>query len=176
MATKIVRSKPLGNLLNKLIVPRFLTQKTKLTNFCKIRNIDNLNINNICKFSVNSVVLGSAGHAETTSTTQGLSKLQAQELILRLNGEERSVLMTALHEYQSKLVKDEYEGKMMQVSLRYLVRCVFFLHNTLLQQLAVHGMLWRRSFFILFLVYKVTLLIRLLDFFQSQFSQNSKNF
>lgn len=116
MATKIVRSEPLGNLLNKLIVPRFLTQKTKLTNFHKSGDINNLNVNNICKFSVNSVVFGSAGHAETTSTTQGLSKLQAQELILRLNGEERSILMTALHEYQSKLVKDEYEGKMMQVS------------------------------------------------------------
>ncbi|KAJ8931707.1 hypothetical protein NQ314_015354 [Rhamnusium bicolor] len=62
-----------------------------------------------------SVVLGTAGHAETTSTTQGLSKLQAQELILRLNVEERSILTTALHEYQSKLIKDEYEGKMKQV-------------------------------------------------------------
>ncbi|XP_057652116.1 transmembrane protein 65 isoform X5 [Diorhabda carinulata] len=63
-----------------------------------------------CKFGVSSVSMGTAGHAETTSTTQGLSKLQAQELILRLNGEERNVLMTALHEYQSKLVKDEYEA------------------------------------------------------------------
>ncbi|XP_018563420.1 uncharacterized protein LOC108905131 [Anoplophora glabripennis] len=111
MAAKIVTTPPLGNLFSKFVVPRFLTQKTRLTKFCKSANLNNLNVN-ICKFSVNSVVLGSAGHAETTSTTQGLSKLQAQELILRLNGEERSVLMTALREYQSKLVKDEYEGQL----------------------------------------------------------------
>ncbi|KAJ3616434.1 hypothetical protein MTP99_003105 [Tenebrio molitor] len=34
----------------------------------------------------------------------------AQELVLRLNGEERNILISALQEYQSKLVKDEYEG------------------------------------------------------------------
>ncbi|XP_050304597.1 transmembrane protein 65 isoform X3 [Anthonomus grandis grandis] len=44
--------------------------------------------------------------------TQGLSKLQAQELILRLNDEERTNLSTALHEYHSKLVKDELEGQL----------------------------------------------------------------
>ncbi|KAK4876374.1 hypothetical protein RN001_012796 [Aquatica leii] len=64
------------------------------------------------KFSVNSFLKGSAGRAETTSTTQGLSKLQAQELILRLNSEERTLLYTALQEYQSKLVKDEYQGQL----------------------------------------------------------------
>ncbi|KAJ8920163.1 hypothetical protein NQ315_011824 [Exocentrus adspersus] len=108
MVAKIVRSKPLYNFFSRtLTVPRFEVQKTKLTNLCNTAN----NVNTR-KFSVSSAVFGSAGHAETTSTTQGLSKLQAQELILRLNGEERSILMTALHEYQSKLVKDEYEGQL----------------------------------------------------------------
>ncbi|XP_060521886.1 uncharacterized protein LOC132699270 [Cylas formicarius] len=41
-----------------------------------------------------------------------LTKPQAHALILRLNDEERSNLMTALHEYQSKLIKDEYEGQL----------------------------------------------------------------
>lgn len=62
--------------------------------------------------SMHSVLYGTAARAETTSTTQGLSKLQAQELVLRLNDEERSVLISALQEYHSKLVKDEYEGKL----------------------------------------------------------------
>lgn len=61
------------------------------------------------------VLKGSAARAETTSTTQGLSKLQAQELVLRLNEEERTILISALQEYQSKLIKDEYEGKRISV-------------------------------------------------------------
>lgn len=64
-----------------------------------------------CNFSVNYLLRGTAGHGETISTTQGLSKLQAQELVLRLTVEERTLLSSALQEYQSKLVKDEYEGK-----------------------------------------------------------------
>ncbi|XP_066261052.1 transmembrane protein 65 isoform X2 [Euwallacea similis] len=60
---------------------------------------------------ITSLVSGTAGHAETTSMTQGLSKLQAQELVLRLNDEERDFLTSALHEYKSKLVKDEYEAE-----------------------------------------------------------------
>ncbi|XP_019771720.2 transmembrane protein 65-like isoform X2 [Dendroctonus ponderosae] len=60
---------------------------------------------------VDSLLAGTAGHAETTSTLQGLSKLQAQELVLRLNDEERSTLTSALHEYRSKLIKDEYEAE-----------------------------------------------------------------
>lgn len=62
-------------------------------------------------FATSKIFRGSAARAETTSTTQGLSKLQAQELVLRLNDEERGILISALHEYQSKLIKDEYEGK-----------------------------------------------------------------
>ncbi|KAF5278450.1 hypothetical protein FQA39_LY05939 [Lamprigera yunnana] len=64
------------------------------------------------KFSLSSYLKGSAARAETTTTTQGLNKLQAQELILRLNSEERTLLYTALQEYQSKLVKDEYQGQL----------------------------------------------------------------
>ncbi|KAK5644694.1 hypothetical protein RI129_005994 [Pyrocoelia pectoralis] len=59
--------------------------------------------------SVNLPLKGSAARAETASTTQGLNKLQAQELILRLNSEERTLLYSALQEYQSKLIKDEYQ-------------------------------------------------------------------
>lgn len=62
-------------------------------------------------FRVNSLLAGTGGHAETTSTMQGLSKLQAQELVLRLTDEERTTLTSALHEYKSKLIKYEYEGK-----------------------------------------------------------------
>ena len=63
------------------------------------------------KLSVGAVKEGSAARAETTSTTQGLSKLQAQELVLRLTDEERAVLISALQEYHSKIIKDEYEGQ-----------------------------------------------------------------
>lgn len=61
--------------------------------------------------STSCIASGSAARAETTSTTQGLSKLQAEELVLRLTSEERNILINALQEYQSKLIKDEYEGK-----------------------------------------------------------------
>lgn len=117
MATKLMRTRCFTNLFDKTPAAAFLGHKTRLTNFAKCENsAKNRCVNNFsCKFSVNSVVRGTAGHAETTSTTQGLSKLQAQELILRLNSEERSILMTALQEYQSKLIKDEYEGKRKQV-------------------------------------------------------------
>lgn len=71
-------------------------------------------------FITDCALRGSAARAETTSTTQGLSKLQAQELVLRLNGEERSILISALQEYQSKLVKDEYEGKFSVVFIHVL--------------------------------------------------------
>lgn len=112
MATKIVRTRCLSNLFGRS-VPKFYVQKTELTGFGKFSNFNNTQPNDVssCKFSVSAALSGTAGHAETTSTTQGLSKLQAQELILRLNGEERNILMTALREYQSKLIKDEYEGK-----------------------------------------------------------------
>ncbi|KAG5867727.1 hypothetical protein JTB14_038432 [Gonioctena quinquepunctata] len=109
MAIKIVRTKDIPKLF-KSSLSILHPSKSKLTNSVKCKSY--LNVNNSCKFSSSSVVSGTAGHAETTSTTQGLSKLQAQELILRLNGEERNILMSALHEYHSKSVKDEYEGQL----------------------------------------------------------------
>lgn len=39
-----------------------------------------------------------------------LSKQQAQELTLNLTGEERELLLSAIQEYQSKVIKDEYLG------------------------------------------------------------------
>lgn len=63
-----------------------------------------------CNLSGTAPLLGTGGHAETTSTTQGLSKMQAEELVLRLTSEERTILHGALQEYLSKLVKDEYRG------------------------------------------------------------------
>lgn len=61
---------------------------------------------------ITGVLQGSGGHAETTSTTVGLNKLQAQELVLRLTGEERIMLIAALQEYESKLVKEEFAGQL----------------------------------------------------------------
>ncbi|XP_017774872.1 PREDICTED: transmembrane protein 65 isoform X2 [Nicrophorus vespilloides] len=63
------------------------------------------------QFGVGTGLEGAAARAETTSTTQGLSKLQAQELVLRLTTEERVFLISALQEYQSKSIKDEYEAE-----------------------------------------------------------------
>nr|CAH7718813.1 unnamed protein product [Callosobruchus chinensis] len=107
MATKLSRSKGLPNLLLKRT--SIFSHKTRLTNFAKPFKTDELSN---CKFSIDVTLRGAAGRAETTSTTQGLSKLQAQELILRLNSVERGHLMTALHEYNSKIIKDEYEGQL----------------------------------------------------------------
>lgn len=108
MATKLVRTRFISNLCDR-VHEKYFMQRTHLTYFSKLKTGEN--VNSCKKFSVSSVASGTAGHAETTSTTQGLSKLQAQELVLRLTGDERTILMTALQEYQSKLIKDEYEGK-----------------------------------------------------------------
>ncbi|XP_044271595.1 uncharacterized protein LOC123015745 isoform X1 [Tribolium madens] len=104
MATKLVRHLDLSKIVTTIV---WTPPRTKLTNFspCRSQHIK-LNFSTSCRLD------GSAGRAETTSTTQGLSKLQAQELVLRLNGEERNILISALQEYQSKLVKDEYEGQL----------------------------------------------------------------
>lgn len=106
MASKLVRTRFVYNICDR-VLQKYSTQRTHLTYLSKCKTGQNVNS---CKFSVSSVASGAAGRAETTSTTQGLSKLQAQELVLRLTGEERTILMSALQEYQSKLVKDEYEG------------------------------------------------------------------
>ncbi|KAJ3657474.1 hypothetical protein Zmor_009274 [Zophobas morio] len=111
MATKIMKYLFTSKLVNSRLQSIFAVPKTKLTNFSRCE-INNKLHTNRCNFSTNDVLCGSGGHAETTSTTQGLSKLQAQELVLRLNGEERNILISALQEYESKLVKDEYEGQL----------------------------------------------------------------
>ncbi|XP_030761747.1 transmembrane protein 65 isoform X2 [Sitophilus oryzae] len=80
--------------------------RTKLTSFTKYNNSMTKR-----QLHIYSLLYGTAGHIETTSMTQGLTKLQAQELVLRLNDEERTILTSALHEYRSKLVKDEYEAE-----------------------------------------------------------------
>lgn len=110
MATKLVRYLELSKIISNRLQCITVVPKTKLTNFSLYRYETKSHINKY-NFSTSCILSGSAGRAETTSTTQGLSKLQAQELVLRLNGEERNILISALQEYQSKLVKDEYEGK-----------------------------------------------------------------
>lgn len=103
------------------VIPRLLTSARSILtknqinyqsslNFKSYLRTINLAVERKC-ISTSCVTSGSAARAETTSTTQGLSKLQAEELVLRLTSEERNILVTALHEYQSKLIKDEYEGK-----------------------------------------------------------------
>lgn len=47
---------------------------------------------------------------KTHLLTGPLTKLQAQDLIMRLTGEERMALLTALQEFQSEKRKAEYEG------------------------------------------------------------------
>jgi hypothetical protein len=47
---------------------------------------------------------------KTHSLTGPLTKLQAQDLIMRLTGEERTALLAALQEFQSEKRKAEYEG------------------------------------------------------------------
>ncbi|KAK9693617.1 Sugar efflux transporter for intercellular exchange [Popillia japonica] len=84
-------------------------------NFCALScnfRIAKKDVHTNRNFSIDSIREGSAARAETTSTTHGLSKLQAQELILRLTDEERNVLINALQEYHSKMVKEEYEGQL----------------------------------------------------------------
>ncbi|CAH1979520.1 unnamed protein product [Acanthoscelides obtectus] len=107
MAAKLSRTKCLPKLLLKRT--SIFSQKTRVTNLAGFFKVDEVHN---CKFSVDTTLRGTAGHAETTCTTQGLSKLQAQELILRLNSVERNHLMTALQEYNSKIIKEEYEGQL----------------------------------------------------------------
>jgi hypothetical protein len=47
---------------------------------------------------------------KTHPLTGPLTKLQAHDLIMRLTGEERTALLTALQEFQSEKRKAEYEG------------------------------------------------------------------
>ncbi|CAG9760857.1 unnamed protein product [Ceutorhynchus assimilis] len=95
------------NLCKRTLKSYHLNSKTKITTCSRHNHLVSKR-----SFHINSLLAGTGGHAETTSMTQGLSKLQAQELVLRLNDEERNHLTSALHEFKSKLVKDEYEGQL----------------------------------------------------------------
>ncbi|KAI4460939.1 rag1-activating protein 1 [Holotrichia oblita] len=101
-------------LLHKLVCESLAKNEVNYEkNFCAFNcnfRIAKKDVHTNRKFSVDTAREGSAARAETTSTTHGLSKLQAQELILRLTDEERNVLISALQEYHSKMVKEEYEG------------------------------------------------------------------
>ncbi|XP_069686032.1 transmembrane protein 65 isoform X2 [Periplaneta americana] len=52
---------------------------------------------------------------KTHSLTGPLTKLQAHDLIMRLTGEERTALLTALQEFQSEKRKAEYEAESVPV-------------------------------------------------------------
>ncbi|XP_049779427.1 uncharacterized protein LOC126176316 isoform X1 [Schistocerca cancellata] len=52
------------------------------------------------------------------SVSAPLTKRQAQDLILRLTGEERNALLCALQEFQSEKMKAEYEGQLAGKRLR----------------------------------------------------------
>ncbi|XP_050304596.1 transmembrane protein 65 isoform X2 [Anthonomus grandis grandis] len=105
MAVSNIRSNIIQNLCKRTL-KSYLLPRTRLHTYPRHSYLVSKR-----QFSVSDFFNGTAGHAETTSMTQGLSKLQAQELILRLNDEERTNLSTALHEYHSKLVKDELEAE-----------------------------------------------------------------
>lgn len=107
MSLNNISTRFIHNLCKRTFKSYYSSTWTKLTAHCK----QNYLVISKRNFQYSAVLSGTAGHAETTTTTQGLSKLQAQELVLRLNDEERSILTSALHEYRSKLVKDEFEGK-----------------------------------------------------------------
>lgn len=58
-----------------------------------------------------NVINTSSGLQEPSSISGSLTTQQAQELALRLTSDERQCLVKALQEFESKLIKDEYEGK-----------------------------------------------------------------
>ncbi|XP_063225367.1 uncharacterized protein LOC134532647 [Bacillus rossius redtenbacheri] len=54
----------------------------------------------------------------TASPSEPLTKLQAQDLILRLTDEERRILLSALQEFHSEKMKAEFEGDLAGVTWR----------------------------------------------------------
>lgn len=58
-----------------------------------------------------NVINTSSGLQDPSSISGSLTTQQAQELALRLTSDERQCLVKALQEFESKLIKDEYEGK-----------------------------------------------------------------
>lgn len=57
---------------------------------------------------------------EPAQLTAPMTKVHATELVLHLTEEERKMLHTALVEYQSNRIKEEFEGK-----LTYNLHCTF---------------------------------------------------
>lgn len=64
-----------------------------------------------------------ANHSSLPSNGK-ISKEQAIELTLRLTSDERKTLMCALQEYESKIIKEEYEGDTIFYNFRqFLFQC-----------------------------------------------------
>lgn len=93
-----------------------------------------------------NVINTSSGLQEPSSISGSLTTQQAQELALRLTSDERQCLVKALQEFESKLIKDEYEGR--NVKMAWLYRYIDgSWHNWIFNdagQLAAHR--WRSKF------------------------------
>lgn len=65
--------------------------------------------------------------------TSPLTKLHANELVLHLNDEERKVLLHALQQYESKRIKEDYEGNSLlffyNFRISFLLRFELSLYN-----------------------------------------------
>lgn len=53
---------------------------------------------------------------EPAQITGPLTKVHATELVLHLNNDERKMLLTALQEFESNKIKEEFEGKQSYLS------------------------------------------------------------
>lgn len=56
---------------------------------------------------------------EPTQISGPLTKVHANELVLRLNNEERKMLFNALQEFESNRIKEEFEGMKYILYLKY---------------------------------------------------------
>lgn len=65
---------------------------------------------NFCSESARHLSYSACLSVVDKSVAAPLTKRQAQDLILRLTGEERNALLCALQEFQSEKLKAEYEG------------------------------------------------------------------
>lgn len=100
----------LNFLMSKYYFSRNLCRDRRLISYCKKITSKQIHVScpSRCLLRTSSKLSGTAARPELTG---GLSKQQAQELTLRLNQEERAMLLSALQEFQSNLVKDEYLGR-----------------------------------------------------------------
>lgn len=77
------------------------------------------NYSNLTPLVINIRHLGlgptSKDFEEPSQFTGPVTKAHATELILRLNDDERKLLFTALQEYESTRIKDEFEGSIFKV-------------------------------------------------------------